>query len=637
MKFKLVEKLICLLLIVGLNSFGVFGVFRSFAFFEDTEEAQKSSVGASLLNFSIESDNNFSPKVKPSQSSLREFELVNDKDLEIDYDILIVVNNTGLCKELKLKVKRNDIVIYNGVLADFGLFGLNLPATDTDNFSSIVSLTNSDESFWGKECKFDLIFSGEQIDGKGFSDVEVLENSVVSGVWDCDDDPEVPDVVINEIMWMGSKNDEGTNHIEDEWIELRNMTDYDINIGKWEIENAKKSNKRYMVPASRVLPANGYFLISNHPEQSANSDLNVTVDQPNGSMNFDDVYSDNGQLILKDDNGNVVDVTPIPKNSDWTRGENLSDRKWSMERNLIPGDGSLVDSWHTCDPNIMIPSDLAMMHSYWKVDAWLYNCGTPRHANLSKNDPTATDYDEFSPARASSGVANESDDRNSDKDDEDEDEDEDRDKEKDENENKESDSGDGLEDDDENNNEDSDEDNNDSKKDEEDGKLLGNSEENEENEESEDEEGDSEESDSTDDAKSQDGDNPDHNEEGESGSGSEEENTGGDDEANGASSENDNTEEGGSDEEDADDDNNDDEEDVSCPDFAQEDAEETSDNKDEENGGDSDDDVGVASSEEEGDSDDNEEEKDDDNEEEKDDDNDGDSDNEETENINQEE
>ena len=38
----------------------------------------------------------------------------------------------------------------------------------------------------------------------------------------------MPKVVINEVMWSGS-----SLSTDDQWIELRNTTDKDINIGKW--------------------------------------------------------------------------------------------------------------------------------------------------------------------------------------------------------------------------------------------------------------------------------------------------------------------------------------------------------------------------------------------------------------------
>jgi hypothetical protein len=64
-----------------------------------------------------------------------------------------------------------------------------------------------------------------------------------------------------------------------------------------------------------------------------------------------------------------------------------------MERNLFPGDGTDDNSWHTCDPTIMTVDQLALMNSYWKLSAHTYVCGTPGDSNLSKNDPTAPDFE----------------------------------------------------------------------------------------------------------------------------------------------------------------------------------------------------------------------------------------------------
>ena len=392
MKFKLVDKFIVLLLIIGLNWFANFDVFKSFAFFNDIEGNNKSTISVSALDFSIESSSDFSPKIKPTQISSKSFDLIN-KDMEIEYDASIIFDNSIFCQELNLEMERNGDQIYDGLLADFNLFNLNIQSSENDNFNLLISLESSDSSLWGKFCDFDLIFMGNQESGDGFSDTEIISNTVESGVWDKPIVPVVPDVIINEIMWMGSEDDESTRHSGDEWIELRNMTDHDIKIGKWHIDELRDKGRKYMIPASHVIPANGYFLISAHSENSANSDVAVIVDQVNSSLDYIDDYSENGQIVLKDSDGNIIDVTPIPDSSDWPVGENEEEKKWSMERNLVPGDGSEVDSWHTCDPDIMEDDDLATMQSYWNTDAQLYNCGTPGNSNLSKNDPSADDYE----------------------------------------------------------------------------------------------------------------------------------------------------------------------------------------------------------------------------------------------------
>lgn len=390
---KTIENLVCLFLIAGLSWFGIFGVLQAFAHFNDLETREDSFIGAGILDLTVESGGDFSPQIEPGQSSERVFTAVNSGGIAIGYDILPVINNSGLCGKIMLDVYRNSVLVYSNDLSGFNLFGLNLGASDSDEFRLVASLIGADNSLWGKNCDFNFIFTAVQAEDSGFEDLELLNNNIESGTWDNPPVIEPGDIVINEIMWMGSMDNENSVHSGDEWIELRNLTGHEIYIGKWTIENARPDNKKYMIPASHSIPAYGYFLIANHPEQSKNSDLNVSVDQPNASMEYSDDYGSNGQLILKDADGNMIDVTLLPANSEWTKGINETDKKWSMERNLAPGDGSLPENWHTCDPEIMEAGDLALMRGYWKSDADLYNCGTPGHANLSKNDSSAPDYD----------------------------------------------------------------------------------------------------------------------------------------------------------------------------------------------------------------------------------------------------
>jgi len=85
------------------------------------------------------------------------------------------------------------------------------------------------------------------------------------------------DVVINELMWMGSDPNEGGS-TADEWIELRNMTGSSIDLDGWVLEKAATSGGNLTIPNGNSIPANGYFLIANYSESSGSSNLNVTPD-----------------------------------------------------------------------------------------------------------------------------------------------------------------------------------------------------------------------------------------------------------------------------------------------------------------------------------------------------------------------
>lgn len=174
------------------------------------------------------------------------------------------------------------------------------------------------------------------------------------------------DVVINEIMWMGSSLSSA-----DEWIELRNMTSSAINLTGWQIEGAGSGSASILLSGS--IPAHGFFLLSNYvPTSSALGDT-VIVDQSTTDVSLDN----NGEVLTLKNGSIVIDKTPAGA---WAAGIN-STTKHSMERNSIPGDGTLPGSWHSC------VSAGCNNSPFWDIHNGTDNA-TPRATNLSENDPS---------------------------------------------------------------------------------------------------------------------------------------------------------------------------------------------------------------------------------------------------------
>jgi len=155
---------------------------------------------------------------------------------------------------------------------------------------------------------------------------------------------EPPTVIINELMWSGS-----SISANDEWIELYNNTDEDIDLSGWQItKNTGTEGLMFEMPAGLTIVAGEYFLISNY-ELGVDSILNVVPDLVDGSVTLS-----NSKLEIKLYDGQFDDGRePIDIAGDGNQplaGNNIE--KHSMERNSLISDGSLTNSWHSSSEQI---------------------------------------------------------------------------------------------------------------------------------------------------------------------------------------------------------------------------------------------------------------------------------------------
>lgn len=169
------------------------------------------------------------------------------------------------------------------------------------------------------------------------------------------------DVVINELQWMGSSANSA-----DEWIELRNATGQPVDLSGWTLFKKSGGDTVPMLtlPAGATIAASGYFLIANFPETDVRSMLAVTPDLVDASVSL---VNSALQVTLADASGATIDVADDGSGTPLA-GKYVSGQTWqSMERNRIPGDGALKESWHTASAsaNLKLGPDL----------------GTPRAAN----------------------------------------------------------------------------------------------------------------------------------------------------------------------------------------------------------------------------------------------------------------
>ena len=149
------------------------------------------------------------------------------------------------------------------------------------------------------------------------------------------------DVIVNEIQWMGSYEDSGYGHYEDEFIELYNTKSYSINISGWYIGGARAVGGAYVIPNGNIIPANGYFVIANSLDYAF----------PYADIGDEDISLPNTglRLELKDVVGTVIDIAD-DGTGDPMAGLNDTTNKIrkSMERISVSVSGDVDSNWKTC-------------------------------------------------------------------------------------------------------------------------------------------------------------------------------------------------------------------------------------------------------------------------------------------------
>lgn len=375
--FQSVKKLSTVFLMVACAT-SVLSVGGTNAGFSDVEESVDNIWTAASLDARVSYIERFSvsgmtPDNTPNQNMT--FKNVGSLDFQYSVKFTKTAGDDALCDALILTAKRGSTVVYDHLLlknfngATYTGSPFIIPVAGQNSWNFLVELpADAGSALENKNCTWNFDFTAWQTNVPaptgGFVDMEVAgTHSISTGEW-----LTPGDVIINEVMWMGSAGDTA-----DEWIELKNMTNEDIDLSNWDIENGGSGSGHIEIPAGYSIKANGYFLIMNNKwDETA---VNVTGDlaQNKGYTHVSGMNLLNGgeQLTLEDKDNNAIDSTPV---APWSAGTN-DVLKQSMERNDIPGDGTVATNWHTC------VSGAANGAPYWDVAG--VNYGTPLAANLS--------------------------------------------------------------------------------------------------------------------------------------------------------------------------------------------------------------------------------------------------------------
>lgn len=186
------------------------------------------------------------------------------------------------------------------------------------------------------------------------------------------DEANYQDVIINEVMWMGSRQSYSEAKTKDEFIELKNMTDSTINLTGWAIQGAGMSAKPIIMPENSFILANSYLVVlSNSKSYSAFQPTKYVI---NGDLS---IPNKNLNLILTDPDGTVIDYAGNGSSGDNFGGFNGSGDgglKKSLARKDVYSDGRNKENWFTTNSQVNISSDYEYLN---------YVCATPDAYNNS--------------------------------------------------------------------------------------------------------------------------------------------------------------------------------------------------------------------------------------------------------------
>lgn len=154
-------------------------------------------------------------------------------------------------------------------------------------------------------------------------------------------------VVINEVAWAGTASDSA-----DEWIELYNAGDSDVDLTGWGLHaDADANGKTLLIALSGTIRAGGYFLIERTDDRATS--IQADLFGPFGGSGLRNTPGE--RLQLRDASGTVVDAADC-SGGDWFAGDS-SPVFASMERIDPMAPGSDSDNWASNDGNTMVGAD----------------------------------------------------------------------------------------------------------------------------------------------------------------------------------------------------------------------------------------------------------------------------------------
>lgn len=167
-------------------------------------------------------------------------------------------------------------------------------------------------------------------------------------------------VVINEVAWSGTAASP-----YDEWIELYNKTDYEINLDGWALYTS--NNKPYIQLSNKISPR-GYFLLERTDDYTI-SDI-IPADLIYGNNHGNWALNNNGETLILSYASTTIDRTATMPNGRWPAGD---ENGITMERRDPDSSGNDINNW--ASNNRIIKNGKSAGPHFFDID------GTPKARN----------------------------------------------------------------------------------------------------------------------------------------------------------------------------------------------------------------------------------------------------------------
>ncbi len=302
-------KIVCILIIIGLNWAGLSAVGETLAYFFDSETSNVNSFQAASLDFYLNAPGDFSLNFTADNFAVRNVSIINIGILPFQYIIEGASFAGSLCETINLEAKLDGATKYNDSLMGFILDPSVEISGSQDNWLFIFSFSGDVETYKNTPCQFYLNFDGWQDNlanyPNGFSDRErVLTHLTLRAE---------KTVVLNEFLPNPEGNEGCLQGVEGEWVEIYNNSDQPEDLANWYIHNGQNTTSTTVIITS------------------SNTFSGSTVIGPRGSgsewlvvlLNDCILDNDGDSVNLYNSNNNLIDSYcysgPAPENKSYAR------------------------------------------------------------------------------------------------------------------------------------------------------------------------------------------------------------------------------------------------------------------------------------------------------------------------------